>query len=42
MTSEDYNNQFASAIRPVFYLKSKVVITTGDGSEQNPYQISLS
>ena len=42
MTSEDYNNQFASAIRPVFYLKSKVVITTGDGSKQNPYQISLS
>ena len=31
-----------NSVRPTFYLKSKVVITTGDGSKQNPYQISLS
>ena len=29
------------SVRPTFYLKPEVVITTGDGSEQNPYQISL-
>ena len=29
-------------VYPTFYLKPEVVITTGDGSEQNPYQISLS
>ena len=28
-------------IYPTFYLKPEVVITSGDGSEQNPYQISL-
>ncbi len=29
------------AVRPTFYLKSSVVMTSGDGSSQNPYRISL-
>ena len=29
------------AVRPVVYLSSEVKITGGDGSQSNPYQISL-
>ena len=30
-----------SAIRPVLYLSSSVKLTSGDGSEDNPYQLSM-
>ena len=29
------------AVRPVFYLKSNVAITNGDGSSTNPYKLSI-
>ena len=31
-----------SGIRPAFYLKSNVAITSGDGSSSNPYRLELS
>ena len=32
---------FGSAVRPVFYLKSNVAITSGDGSQNSPFKIEL-
>lgn len=44
-TIKDYNNDNrvvnANGIRPVLYLKSDIKIISGDGTEQNPYQLSL-
>ena len=34
----DYGHR---AIRPTFYLKSNVAITSGDGSSSNPYRLSI-
>lgn len=32
---------YSDGVRPTLYLKSTVKITSGDGSEDNPYQLSL-
>ena len=39
-----YDNQWATGVgvKPVFYLKENVTITSGDGTLQNPFQIELS
>ena len=34
-------SSYSNAVRPVVYLSSEVKITDGDGSQSNPYQISL-
>ena len=39
--SNDYAND-GNGVRPVLYLKSNVYVTGGDGSINNPYQLSLS
>ena len=39
--SDNYANR-GSGVRPVLYLKSNVYVTGGDGSINNPYQLSLS
>ena len=36
-----YVGQILVSVRPTLYLSSQVKITSGDGSEQNPYQLSL-
>ncbi len=37
-----YNGAYYGfAVRPVFYLKSNVVITDGDGSSTNPFKLSI-
>ena len=38
-TSDYIVTSYASAVRPVFYLKSDVTMLSGDGSEQNPFRI---
>ena len=41
--SLDYiSADYGSGVRPVLYLKSNVYVTGGDGSINNPYQLSLS
>ena len=39
-----YDNQWATGVgvKPVFNLKENVIITGGDGTLQNPFQIELS
>ena len=32
---------YSDGVRPTLYLKSSVKITSGDGSEDNPYQLSF-
>ena len=32
-------NDIGSGVRPTFYLESNVVLSSGDGSEQNPFRI---
>ena len=34
-------NYVGFAIRPVFYLKHSVTISSGDGSKENPFRISF-
>ena len=34
-------NEDRGTVRPVFYLKSNVAITNGDGSSTNPYKLSI-
>ena len=36
------NANYGHGVRPVLYLKSNVYVTGGDGSINNPYQLSLS
>ena len=38
----NYNAILGLGVRPVLYLKSNVYVTGGDGSINNPYQLSLS
>ena len=40
IVSSFYTNS-PSGVRPSLYLSSQVKITSGDGSEQHPYQLSL-
>ncbi len=40
-TREVYANEYTRAVRPTFYLKSNVAITSGDGSSSSPYRITL-
>lgn len=35
-----YNASIGNAVRPTAYLKSSVLITSGDGSKENPYVLS--
>ena len=37
----NYGYSSESAIRPTLYLSSEVKITGGDGSQSNPYTLSL-
>ena len=37
-----YSATFGYGVRPVLYLKSSIYVTGGDGSINNPYQLSLS
>ena len=34
-------NAYALSIRPCFYLKSEVQYSSGDGTKENPYRISI-
>ena len=38
----NYRANYGYGVRPVLYLKSNVYVTGGDGSINNPYQLSLS
>ncbi|MCI6002268.1 MAG: hypothetical protein MRZ37_03895 [Tenericutes bacterium] len=37
-----FNADIGNGVRPVLYLKSNIYVTGGDGSINNPYQLSLS
>ncbi|HIR59050.1 MAG TPA: hypothetical protein IAB38_03275 [Candidatus Onthousia excrementipullorum] len=39
--ANDYSPSYAYGIKPVLNLKSNVIITSGDGTLQNPFQIAL-
>ena len=41
VNSNTINNSFTINVHPVVYLSSDIKITGGDGSQSNPYQISL-